>query len=1454
MSPSPQRYRLTASNLARYFKHGCDRLFRWDAVAAPHREVPGIGADVPKRIRNQSRPGIELLMAEGDRFEQARVEGLATAYGEAAIHYNAPEEQSTGEFAPAPVRARQLRSLLSRDTPPRFIAQVELNLEREAPDAAAAFLRRFGLDPERVEVRPALPDLLEVHGHDDRGELDREGPAWADGKARLRVWDFKASPQAKHEHFAQVAYYSFLLEAILPALGLADRYAVDTAWGVIRTKEDEPVVFELEPYRRAVEDVLRKRVPGLLATPAAEAHYHVCAKCLVCEYVETCEAEADATDDLSRIPYISSDSKRRLGEAGIGTCAALAGVDPEGAAAEALRERGHDLAVNLTRYVACARALAEDEPRPLDATTLEVPAFEDIRAVVSAEQDGVTGTVFALGLKTYEGWDAEAGRVIGTEEVYVADEPDSEARILSAFLRDVNGLFERVHAHNQAIDEALTPEEEAYQTACEAYDAARASERDYKAQKPPRLSRKNPEHARFYAWRDQVATEKREARERRDALKDAANLGWWARRQRQRSLHIYAYDGLDLAALKGALERHLGQRDTDDERALQREIVKLVRLFPPDSVLPDADTFRSVPGTVAADAMRRLVALPAPYLYDLKTVSALYRPHNADGEESGTRYLPRYGFGWAHSNQVAFERIHDVWKGRGFEAGERTYTAAEVLDQIRATVRGKLGATDSVVRRLKQDHKATRATEIAALQAAGVPPGEAKREARGVLLLRKQPFRLYTGFDPTDFDDLEALQTFALLEAALGELQKRHLHALKPTERAAKFECIRGLRYLPGADEDDGRVLWFTFAEDSRDAKFREGQGFLAVTPEDEPDALLRTVDGPLFAEWAGWRGQHYKVTLERIDLDAAPPRIALRPDKAEKFRDVLDLPGGDREGGRTDRTFVLDEPHTDPLTARLMDTLAWLRTGPESGAHVADLLRTGTIQGHRPFLRNVHRAQHALRRRMAAAGKSDDLDDRSWDILRAITQEALSLVWGPPGTGKTYLAARLLALYAEAAAGGHAGQPLRVFVTASTHHAVVNVLRELRSVADAYGLGPDALGLCKLGRENEADAEVPDLERVQPRDLGGLVGGDPRPCVVVGGTVWSLYKALKVGEDFAGAPLFDVVLVDEASQMTVPQALLAFCAAKPDANLVLTGDDKQLPPIVHGSYPEEHKRLLSSVFAFARHHAEDQGRESRVLHQLTRNYRMNEPLTAYPRAVIYGTYEAHFPDQRAALEPPATGEALLTHLLRPDRAAVLARYRPPRSYTARNDLEAALAAEMVAWLAARLIDPETGAPYTPAAFAARGVAVLAPHRAQNAAIRHTLRGYGFDDTGRGSGPPMVLVDTVEKLQGKQRQVIVVSYGVADAEYADAEADFLLSQARFNVAATRAERKLVVLCSDPVLDAVPSDRAVLMEAVMLKEFRDYCDDGSLTLPWSFGGDGDAGQAVDLHLHWKGFAA
>ena len=496
--------------------------------------------------------------------------------------------------------------------------------------------------------------------------------------------------------------------------------------------------------------------------------------------------------------------------------------------------------------------------------------------------------------------------------------------------------------------------------------------------------------------------------------------------------------------------------------------------------------------------------------------------------------------------------------------------------------------------------------------------------------------------------------------------------------------------------------------------------------------------------------------------------------------------------------------------------------------------------------------AELRLRELIEASGRDPNglLNEGQWAAWRGVFREPLTLIWGPPGTGKTHTVAHILVGYALAAR--EAGQPLRILVTASTHHAIVNVLRKTAELAADYGLGAESLTVSKLqGSGNAADVELPtSVERVGDDGLEALLGRES-PCVVVGGTVWSVFKGMRE----AGGLIqqwFDVVLVDEASQMKLPDALVAFSSSKANSNIVLAGDDQQLPPIIHGSYPEEHEHMLSSVFAFVRHRmndaaAEDPTVRERMLFQLEENFRMNEPLTAYPRDVLYaGRFRSTKPEIRIATTQPIdlASSDLLDLLLHPERPVVLCRYAAPRSFTARNPVEAELVAALAERLSRVLIDERTGEPFTPREFARRALAVLSPHRAQNSAIRQALRDRGFDTAAK----PLPLVDTVEKLQGKERQVIFVSYGVADEEYASAEAEFLLSRNRFNVAATRAERKLVVFCSDTVLDLVPTDRIVLLESMMLKEFHHYCSDGHIRALWISAEDGE----ILLNIQWKGF--
>jgi superfamily I DNA and/or RNA helicase len=91
------------------------------------------------------------------------------------------------------------------------------------------------------------------------------------------------------------------------------------------------------------------------------------------------------------------------------------------------------------------------------------------------------------------------------------------------------------------------------------------------------------------------------------------------------------------------------------------------------------------------------------------------------------------------------------------------------------------------------------------------------------------------------------------------------------------------------------------------------------------------------------------------------------------------------------------------------------------------------------------------------------------------------------------------------------------------------------------------------------------------------------------------------------------------------------------------------------------------------------------------------------------------------------------------------------------------------------------------------GIGVVVPHRAQKALLRERL-------------PELAdSIDTVERFQGGERELIVVSATVSDRTFAQLESGFLLEPRRLTVAVSRPMRKLVVIASRSVFGLIPPD-------------------------------------------------
>jgi DNA replication ATP-dependent helicase Dna2 len=357
---------------------------------------------------------------------------------------------------------------------------------------------------------------------------------------------------------------------------------------------------------------------------------------------------------------------------------------------------------------------------------------------------------------------------------------------------------------------------------------------------------------------------------------------------------------------------------------------------------------------------------------------------------------------------------------------------------------------------------------------------------------------------------------------------------------------------------------------------------------------------------------------------------------------------------------------------------------------------------------------------------------------------DLLHLIQGPPGTGKTLMLAHLARLLVK--------DGKRVFVTALTHRAIHNALNKIAKV-------DESILVCKIGEDRHAtDLVTPNFLNFKSSRFGEINGG-----YVIGATPFARQTNRLSGVEF------DVVLFDEASQITLPLAIMGMLAG---SKYVFIGDENQLPPVTIFS---EEEATQTSIFNYL----SGQGNET----MLNITYRLNDVLTQWPSRNFYHNElraSENAAPRRLDLSPEPTKWDLV---LDPESPIVFLDLCHQNS-TVRSPMEAHVVLELVLSLLTHEVSPEE-------------IGVVVPYRAQSRLIRSLLRRTLEDSEVFNK----IVVDTVERMQGQEREVILVSFTTASPKFAAQVADFLFSPNRLNVAVTRPRSKLILVGSHEMLMA-----------------------------------------------------
>jgi predicted RecB family nuclease len=384
---------------------------------------------------------------------------------------------------------------------------------------------------------------------------------------------------------------------------------------------------------------------------------------------------------------------------------------------------------------------------------------------------------------------------------------------------------------------------------------------------------------------------------------------------------------------------------------------------------------------------------------------------------------------------------------------------------------------------------------------------------------------------------------------------------------------------------------------------------------------------------------------------------------------------------------------------------------------------------------------------------KSEDLLSETIKTINNLNNSYM-FIQGPPGAGKTFTSAHVIC---DLLRNGK-----KVAVAANSHKAIENLLKKIEQIA--IDTEVNFIGV-KKSSKNDKPYQGKFIKSVNDnKDITNQYN-------LVAGTVW-LFSRQEHDQQF------DYLFIDEAGQVSLANVLAMATAAK---NIVLVGDQMQLGQPLQGVHPGD---TGQSVLEFLLEGQATIAPERGIF--LENTHRLHPAICSFISDAIYESrLKAHIDTKKRQL---LSRQNILEGI-----------YFISTAHTGcsqKSEQEGEIIKDLFAKLQKINFLDKDG---TTRLIGINDILVVSPYNVQVNYLQSIL-------------PANAIVGTVDKFQGQEAPIVLVSMATSSAQEMPRNIEFLYSKNRLNVALSRAQCLAVVVANSALLE-IPCEKVEQMKLV-----------------------------------------